>query len=63
MTSEYNEWYKITRKRPKPELEATLNQEWYSAPLTLCNSLFSLDVTTHDRGTQSTDSERRLRLY
>eukprot|EP00961_Rhodomonas_salina_P120771 1625252-Rhodomonas_salina.1 len=31
MTSEYNEWYKITWKNPKPELEATLNQEWYSA--------------------------------
>eukprot|EP00961_Rhodomonas_salina_P156127 2102201-Rhodomonas_salina.1 len=31
MTSEYNEWYKITWKRHKPDLEAPLNQEWYSA--------------------------------
>eukprot|EP00961_Rhodomonas_salina_P257394 3478687-Rhodomonas_salina.1 len=31
MTSEYNEWYKVSWKSPKPELQKALNQEWYPA--------------------------------
>eukprot|EP00961_Rhodomonas_salina_P077257 1035947-Rhodomonas_salina.1 len=42
MTSEYNEWYKITWKRPKPEQEATLNQEWYSASCSWVLGAFAL---------------------
>eukprot|EP00961_Rhodomonas_salina_P155510 2094199-Rhodomonas_salina.1 len=43
MTSEYNEWYKITWRHPKPDLEAPLNQEWYSAAQ-LLNLLSDLEI-------------------
>eukprot|EP00961_Rhodomonas_salina_P269713 3643958-Rhodomonas_salina.1 len=31
MTSEYNEWYKVTWKSPKPDLQKALNHKWYPA--------------------------------
>eukprot|EP00961_Rhodomonas_salina_P080084 1076452-Rhodomonas_salina.1 len=43
MTSKYNEWYKITWKSPKPELEKALNHEWYPASSSITSAIRSME--------------------
>eukprot|EP00961_Rhodomonas_salina_P187886 2535795-Rhodomonas_salina.1 len=73
MASEYNEWYNVTWKSPKPELQKALNDEWYPAvvctapsrtPIRLetYHSLLTVSVLVITRSSSS-DTDRNMHTY